>query len=137
MRFRISKNQDGTVRTIIVSGAMDEESGWDLLQVAQIMLAMERCRELVVDLQAAVIDEEVTVFNSDTLVSVFEERLCAKDCAVVFRCADGNEIRMQSGLSPLPTPHAFTSVSLGEALFYGRAMRLIEQYARLLAASGN
>ena len=40
MRFRISKNQDGTVRTIIVSGAMDEESGWDLLQVAQIMLAM-------------------------------------------------------------------------------------------------
>ena len=47
MRFRISKNQDGTVRTIIVSGAMDEESGWDLLQVAQIMLAMERCRELV------------------------------------------------------------------------------------------
>ena len=46
MRFRISKNQDGTVRTIIVSGAMDEESGWDLLQVAQIMLAMERCREL-------------------------------------------------------------------------------------------
>ena len=137
MRFRISKNQDGTVRTIIVSGAMDEESGWDLLQVAQIMLAMERCRELVVDLQAAVIDEEVTVFNSDTLVSVFEERLCAKDCAVVFRCADGNEIRMQSGLSPLPTPHAFTSVSLGEARFYGRAMRWLEQEARLLAAAGN
>ncbi len=137
MRFRISKNQDGTVRTIIVSGAMDEESGWDLLQVAQIMLAMERCRELVVDLQAAVIDEEVTVFNSDTLVSVFEERLCAKDCAVVFRCADGNEIRMQSGLSPLPTMPAFTSVSLGEARFYGRAMRWLEQEARLLATSGN
>ena len=137
MRFRISKNQDGTVRTIIVSGAMDEESGWDLLQVAQIMLAMERCRELVVDLQAAVIDEEVTVFNSDTLVSVFEERLCAKDCAVVFRCAEGNEIRMQSGLSPLPTPPAFTSVSLGEARFYGRAMRWLEQEARLLATSGN
>ena len=137
MRFRIRKNQDGTVRTIIVSGAMDEESGWDLLQVAQIMLAMERCRELVVDLQAAVIDEEVTVFNSDTLVSVFEERLCAKDCAVVFRCADGNEIRMQSGLSPLPTMPAFTSVSLGEARFYGRAMRWLEQEARLLAASGN
>ena len=137
MRFRISKNQDGSVRTIIVSGAMDEESGWDLLQVAQIMLAMERCRELVVDLQAAVIDEEVTVFNSDTLVSVFEERLCAKDCAVVFRCADGNEIRMQSGLSPLPTPPAFTSVSLGEARFYGRAMRWLEQEARLLATSGH
>ena len=137
MRFRISKNQDGTVRTIIVSGAMDEESGWDLLQVAQIMLAMERCRELVVDLQAAVIAEEVTGFNSDTLVSVFEERLCAKDCAVVFRCADGNEIRMQSGLSPLPTPHAFTSVSLGEARFYGRAMRWLEQEARLLATSGH
>ena len=137
MRFRISKNQDGTVRTIIVSGAMDEESGWDLLQVAQIMLAMERCRELVVDLQAAVIDEEVTVFNSDTLVSVFEERLWAKDGAVVFRCADGNEIRMQSGLSPLPTPHAFTSVSLGEARFYGRAMRWPEQEARLLAPSGH
>ena len=137
MRFRISKNQDGTVRTIIVSGAMDEESGWDLLQVAQIMLAMERCRELVVDLQAAVIDEEVTVFNSDTLVSGFEARLCAKDCAGVFRCADGNEIRMQSGLSPLPTPPAFTSVSLGEARFYGRAMRWLEQEARLLATSGN
>ena len=137
MRFRISKNQDGTVRTIIVSGAMDEESGWDLLQVAQIMLAMERCRELVVDLQAAVIDEEVTVFNSDTLVSVFEERLCAKDCAVVFRCADGNEIRMQSGLSPLPTMPAFTSVSLGEARFYGRAMRWLEQEARQLATSGH
>lgn len=137
MRFRISKNQDGSVRTIIVSGGMDEESGWDLLQVAQIMLAMERCRELVVDLQAAVIDEEVTVFNSDTLVSVFEERLCAKDCAVVFRCADGNEIRMQSGLSPLPNPPAFTSVSLGEARFYGRALRWLEQEARLLATSGN
>lgn len=137
MRFRISKNQEGTVRTIIVSGAMDEESGWDLLQVAQIMLAMERCRELVVDLQAAVIDEEVTVFNSDTLVSVFEERMFTKDCTVVFRCADGNEIRMQSGLSPLPTPHAFTSVSLGEARFYGRAMRWLEQEARLLATSGH
>ncbi len=40
MRFRIRKNEDGSVYTIVVSGEMDDESGWDLLQVAQVMLAM-------------------------------------------------------------------------------------------------
>ena len=45
MRFRIRKNEHGSVYTIVVSGEMDDESGWDLLQVAQVMLAMPRCRE--------------------------------------------------------------------------------------------
>ncbi|MDX9835343.1 MAG: hypothetical protein RBT36_09060 [Desulfobulbus sp.] len=137
MRFRIKKSQDGVVRTIVVSGTVDEESGWDLLQIAQIMLAMPSCQKLVVDLQGAIIDEEVTVLNSDTLVSVFEERLFVKNCTVVFRYRDGNEIHMQSGLSPLLNPPVFVSVPLGDARLYGRAMRWIEQEARLLAASGS
>ena len=33
MRFRIRKNEHGSVYTIVVSGEMDDESGWDLLQV--------------------------------------------------------------------------------------------------------
>ena len=134
MRFRIRKDQDGSRYTITVSGEMDDESGWDLLQVAQIMLAMARCRHLVVDLQAAIIDEEVTVFNSDTLVSVFEERMFTKDCTVVFRCPDGNEISMRSGQAPLASAPAFTNVSLQEARRYGRALRWLAEEARLLAA---
>jgi hypothetical protein len=137
MRFRIRKNEDGSVYTIVVSGEMDDESGWDLLQVAQVMLAMPRCRELVVDLQAAIIDEEVTVFNSDTLVSVFEERMFTKDCTVVFRCADGNEICISSGREPLEMAPAFANVSLQEARRYGRALRWLAQEARMLAAASH
>ena len=137
MRFRIRKNEHGSVYTIVVSGEMEDESGWDLLQVAQVMLAMPRCRELVVDLQAAIIDEEVTVFNSDTLVSVFEERMFTKDCTVVFRCADGNEICISSGREPLEMAPAFANVSLQEARRYGRALRWLAQEARMLAAASH
>jgi len=132
MRFRIMKSTDGLVYSIIVSGEMDDDAGWDILQVAQAMLSMPHCRELIIDLRSAEIDEELSVLNTDTLVSVFEESLLLKDSTLVVRFLDDSEIRLCSDQLPLEPFTAYANVSIDEAKFYGKAMKWLEQEARLL-----
>lgn len=132
MRFRIRKNSDGAVFTVVVGGAMDEGDAWDVLLVAQTMLSMARCRELVLDLRDASIDDEVTVFNTDTLMSVFEEGLCQKDRTVVLRHPGDKEIRISSDQLPLAVNQEYAEVSVGEAKFFSRALQWLEQEARFL-----
>lgn len=133
MRFRIMKMNDGTVYAIVVSGELSDDAGWDLLQIAQTMLHMPHCNHLLIDLRAAVIDEEVTVFNSDTLVSVFQEGLLLKDSTLTIRLRDDSEISLCSDQLPLEANGSYASVRLDEAKMYGQAMRWLEQEARLLA----
>mgnify|MGYP001102021386 CR=1 FL=1 len=132
MRFRILKSTDGLVYSIVVSGEMDDDAGWDILQVAQAMLGMPHCRELIIDLRSAAIDEELSVLNTDTLVSVFEESLLLKDSTLVVRFLDDSEIRLCSDQLPLEPFIAYANVSIDEAKFYGKAMKWLEQEARLL-----
>lgn len=132
MRFRINKNNEGSIYTIIVSGEMDDDGSWDVLQVAQTMLGMPRCRELIIDLQAAVHDEEYSIFNSDTLVSVFEEGLLNKDCSLVVRFSEKEEIRFSSDQLPFENLPVFTNVTIDEAKFFGKAMKWLGQEVRLL-----
>lgn len=132
MRFRIMKNSDGLVYSIVVSGEIDDDAGWDILQVAQAMLSMPRCRELIIDLRSAEIDEELSVLNTDTLVSVFEEGMLLKDSTLVVRFLDDSEIRLCSDQLPLEPITAYANVSIDEAKFYGKAMKWLEQEARLL-----
>lgn len=131
MRFRIRKNIKDAVYSIVVAGEMDDNDAWDILQIAQTMLSMPHCRELIIDLQETVLEEEFSIFNSDTLVSVFEEGLMNKDCALVVRFNEQEEIRFSSDQSPLERP-AYTSVSLDEAKFFSRAMQWLGKEARLL-----
>jgi hypothetical protein len=133
MRFRIKKNNDGKTYSILVSGEMDDNAGWDILQIAQTMLNMPHCKELIVDLRSAVIDEELSVLNTDTLVSVFEEGLLKKDSTLRVRFRDDSEIRLCSDQLPLEQTVSYTNVSIDEAKFYGRAMKWLEQEARFLA----
>ena len=133
MRFRITKNQEGTTYSIVVSGEINDDSCWDLLQVAQTMLHMPRCRELIIDMRAADIDDEVSVFNTDTLVSVFEEGLLLKDSALTLRLRDGHEIRFSSDQLPLKPMHSYENVPMDDAKVYIRAMKWLAQEARLLA----
>lgn len=130
MRFRIRKNNDGTVYFIVVSGGMDDDAGWDILQVAQTMLNMPHCRELIIDLRSTVIDEELSVLNTDTLASVFEEVLLKKDSSLFIRFQDDSEIRLCSDQLPLKQTVFYVDVRMDEAKFYGRAMKWIEQEAR-------
>ncbi len=132
MRLRIKKNSDGSVFTVVVTGAMDDSQAWDMLLVAQTMLGMARCRELVLDLRDAFVDEEVTVFNTDTLMSVFEEALCLKDRTVVIYQPSEGEIRISSDQLPLAATPVYANVSVDEAKFFGRALKWIEQEARFL-----
>jgi hypothetical protein len=127
------KQKDRPAYSIIVSGEMNDDAGWDLLQIAQTMLHMPHCRELTLDLCAAVIEEELSIFNTDTLVSVFEEGLLLKDASLIVRFSDESEICLSSDQQPLEPAIAYTNVSLDEAKLYGRAMRWLEQEARLLA----
>jgi hypothetical protein len=133
MRFRIKKNDDGTTYSIIVSGVMDDDAGWDILQIAQTMLNMPHCTELIIDLRSAVIDEDLSVLNTDTLASVFEEGLLKKDSTLLVRFLDDSEIRLCSDQLPLEPTVYYTNVTIDEAKFYGRAMKWLEQEARLLA----
>jgi len=133
MRFRIMKKNGGLGYTIVVSGEMDDDAGWDLLQIAQTMLLMPHCRELVVDLRAAVLDEELSVLNTDTLASVFEEGLLLKDSVLIVRFRDDSEIRLSSDQRPLEPVVPYAEVRIDEAKFYGRAMKWLMQEARLLA----
>jgi hypothetical protein len=133
MRFRITKNKEGTTYTIVVSGEMNDDSCWDLLQVAQTMLHIPHCLELIVDLRAADIDDDVSVLNTDTLLSVFEEGLMLKDSALTLRLSEDNEIRFNSDQLPLKPTHLYENVQMDAAKVYIRAMKWLEQEARLLA----
>ena len=132
MRFRITKNNEGSVYSIVVSGELDDDGGWDILQIAQAMLNMAHCRELIIDVRSAMIDDELSVFNTDTLTSVFEENLLRKDSALVVRFRDESEICLCSDQLPFEEPPAFVNVSINEAKFFGRAMKWVEQEARFL-----
>jgi len=132
MRFRIVKEKGGEVFLIVVSGEIDEDSGWDLLQVAQTMMLMPNCRELVIDLLGAKIEDELSIFSTDTLASVFEENLLDKDSALVIRFGDNDEIRLCSGQMPLEPVQPYVNVRLDEAKMYGRAMQWLEREVRLL-----
>ncbi|MBV5316542.1 MAG: hypothetical protein JZU50_01925 [Desulfobulbaceae bacterium] len=132
MRFRITKNNEGSIYSMIVSGEIDDDAGWDVLQIAQTMLNMPHCTELIIDLRSAMIDEDVTIFNTDTLVSVFEEGLLRKDSTLVIRCFDDHEIRLSSDQQLLETPEKFTNVGINEAKFYGRVMKWLEKEARFM-----
>jgi hypothetical protein len=132
MRFRITKNNEGSVYSIVVSGELDDDGGWDILQIAQTMLNMPHCRELIIDVRSAMIDDELSVFNTDNLTSVFEENLLRKDSALVVRFRDESEICLCSDQLPLEEPPAFVNVSINEAKFFGRAMKWVEQEARFL-----
>ncbi len=132
MRFKITKNNKGTIRSIVVSGEMDEEAGWDILQIAQTMLNQPSCRELVIDVRSALIPEDFAVFTTDTLLSVFEMTLLTKDSAVVIRYRYNNEIRLCSDQLPCEPPANFTGVSNSEAKFLGKAMKWLEFETRLV-----
>ena len=132
MRFRIAKEHDGEVFLIVVSGKIDEDCGWDLLQIAQTMMYMPHCRELVIDLRGAKIVDELSTFSTDTLVSVFEENLLSKDSAVVIQFGDSDEIRLCSDQLPLEPVQPYVNVRLNEVKMYCRAMQWLGQEARLL-----
>lgn len=123
MRFRIKKDQDNTVYSIVVSGEVEGDAGWDLLQIAQTMLNTPQCGELIIDLRSAMIEVELAVLNTDTLVSVFEEGLLKKDSTLIIRLHDDSEICLCSDQLPLDPTVNSSSVSINEAKFYGRAMK--------------
>ena len=132
MRFRIKKNNDGSAYAIVVSGVMDNEAGWDILQVAQTMLNRPLCTELLIDLRSVRVREDFSVFNTETLVSVFEGGLLQKDSALVIRYRDDNEIRFCSDQLPLDPSSALTKARFEESKFVGKVMRWLDQEARLL-----
>lgn len=129
MRFRITKNNDGSVYAIIVSGVVDDEAGWDILQIGQTMLSRPHCTELIIDLRLAMINEELSVFNTDTLLSIFEDGLMQKDRTLVIRCFDDQEIRLCSNQQLLKPAVAPGSMGISEAKFYGRVMKWLEREA--------
>ena len=132
MRFRITKNNDNSVYSIIVTGVLDEDAGWDLLQISQVMLAMPRCSKLIIDLRSALIYDDLSVFTTDILASVLEESLMKKDSSIIVRYHDNHEIQLYSDQLPLKPSTDFTSVSLDQAKFFGKAMKWLKQEARLL-----
>ncbi len=133
MRFRVAKNNDGSVYSIVVSGILDEDAGWDLLQISQVMLSMPHCSELVIDLRSALIYDDLSVFTTDILASALEESLMKKDSSIIVRYHDNHEIQLYSDQLPLKPSTDFTNVSLDQAKFFGKAMKWLEQEARLLA----
>lgn len=126
MRFKITKNNKGTTCSIVVCGEMDEEAGWDILQIAQTMLSLPHCSELIIDVRSALIPEDFAVFTTDTLLSVFEMTLLAKDSAVVIRYRHNNEIRLCSDQLPFEPPARFAGVSNNEAKILGRAIKWLQ-----------
>jgi len=132
MRFRITKNNDGSVYAIVVSGEMDDDAGWDILQIGQTMLSMPHCTELLIDLRSALISEDFSVFTTDTLLAVFEGGLMQKDRTLVIRCADDQEIRLCSDQQLLVPVVDSASVVSNEARFYSRVMKWLEQESRFM-----
>lgn len=133
MRFRIRKEQDDSIYFIIVSGLVDDDGGWDIMQIAQTMLNMTKCSKLVIDLRAAQIDEGLSVFTTDTLLAVFEEGLLSKDASLIIRHRYDSEIRLYSDQLPVQPTGGFINVQIDEAKFFGRAMKWLEREARMLA----
>jgi hypothetical protein len=133
MRFRIRKEQDGSVYFIIVSGLVDDDGGWDIMQIAQTMLNMTKCRKLVIDLRTALLDEGLSVFTTDTLLAVFEEGLLSKDASLIIRHRYDSEIRLYSDQLPVKPAGKFVNVHIDEAKFFGQAMKWLEREARILA----
>lgn len=133
MRFRISKNHEAQVYTIMVSGEMNDDGGWDILQIAQTMLHLPNCQTLVIDLCNTLIDEEVTVLNLDILVSVFEEAVSMQDNTLIVRYRHDREIRCTADELTLGPRIPYYNVPLDEAKLCSRAMQWLGQEACLLA----
>jgi anti-anti-sigma regulatory factor len=132
MRFRIKKDNDGSIYFIVVSGEMDDEAAGEILQIAHIMLSRPLCRELVIDLRSVLIDDDLTVFTTDSLVSVFEEALLRKDSTLVVRFCDNSEIRLSSDQLPLTQPANVVDVSNTEAKFFSKPRKWMKSGARFL-----
>ena len=132
MRFRIKKNNDGSAYAIVVFGVMDDAAGCDILQVAQTMLNRPLCTELIIDFRSALLKEDFSVFNTDTLTSVFEEVLLKKDSVLIIRYHNDLEIRFSSDQLPLQPLSAMTRKRLDEAKFFSKVMRWLDQEARFM-----
>jgi hypothetical protein len=132
MRFRIKKNNDGSAYAIIVFGVMDDAAGCDILQVAQTMLNRPHCTELMIDFRSAMLKEDLSVFNTDTLTSVFEEAMLKKDSVLIIRYHNDYEIRFSSDQLPLQPISALARKSLDEAEFFSKVMRWLDQEARFM-----
>ena len=130
MRFRITKSNDGTVYSMVVTGKIDDEAGWDILQIAQTMLHRPLCKELIIDVRSAQIDSDLSVFATDTLASVFEEGLWQKDSALVVRYADDGEIRLRSDQLLLTSSQDRAHADNREEKYFNRTLRWLEQGAR-------
>lgn len=132
MRFRISKHHETQVYTIMVRGEMNDDGGWDILQIAQTILHLPNCQTLVIDLCDTLIDEEVTVLNLDILVSVFEEAVSIQDTTLIVRYRHDREIRLTADALTLGPRMPYYNVPLGEAKLCSRAMQWLGQEASLL-----
>lgn len=132
MRFRIKKNNNGSAYGIIVFGLMDDAAGCDILQVAQTILNRPHCTELVIDFRSAMLKEDLSVFNTDTLTSVFEEVMLKKDSVLIIRYHNDYEIRFSSDQLPLQPISAMARKNLEEAEFFNKVMRLLDQEARFM-----
>ncbi|MDY0390212.1 hypothetical protein [Desulfobulbus oligotrophicus] len=132
MRFRINKHQEERAYSIVVSGEVNDDSSWDLLMIAQAMLSMPSCQELIIDLRGATIDDDVSGLNTDTLVSVFEEGLLLKNRMLTVRIHDDHEFCFYSDEKPTAQTYHYADVRLDTAKMYCKAMRWLEQEARLL-----
>lgn len=132
MRFRINKHRDKSAYSIVVSGEVNDDSSWDLLMIAQTMLSMPSCQELVIDLRDATIDDDVSGLNTDTLVSVFEEGLLFKNRVLTVRIHDDHEFSLYSDAKPMTQTCYYTDVRLDTAKMYCKAMKWLEQEARML-----
>lgn len=130
MRFRIKQNDDGSACAIAVFGVMDDAAGCDILQVAQTMLNRSGCTELLIDLSSALLKEDLSVFNTDTLTSVFEGVLLNKDSVLIIRYHNDHEIRFSSDQQPLQPLSAMTRKRLDEAEFFNKVMQWPDQEAR-------
>ena len=132
MRFRIRKSKNGSDCTIVVTDEMDKDAGWDVLAVAQTMLNLPLCTELILDFRSVVIVEELSMFHLDTLAAVFEEGLLQKDSAVVIRYREDKEIRFCSDQRLLEPSAVFAPMSVNEARFFGRPMDWLAPDPRFL-----
>ena len=132
MRFRIKKNNEGTIYAIVVSGAMDDAAGWDVLQVAQTLLNRPLCQELTIDLRSAPLSEDLALFDAETLASVFEEAMLQKDSVLIIRYRNDNEIRFCSDQLPLQPPSAYAKASISEAKYFSKVMKWLDREARFL-----
>lgn len=132
MRFRIKKNNDGSAYAIIVFGLMDDAAGCDILQVAQTMLNRPHCTELTIDFRSAMLKDDLSVFNTDTLTSVFEEAMLKKDSVLIIRYHNDYEIRFSSDQLPLQPISSLARKNFEEAEFFNKVMRWLDQEARFM-----